>query len=486
MRGVGFELDYHFEPGAEDDGVTLSIPVYALNQVDAQRCEWLVPGMLADKVAALLKSLPQKHRRHLLPLDAWAAGCVARVQPHSAGAGGAPESERALLDALIDDLREHAGLRIAHADFRPEALAPHLSMNFRVVDEHGRFLGMSRNLAQLRADHGVRAQTSFQSALQNLSATRVDAPAPHRRQAATESPAAQPLRSAGQRFTDWGFGELPELMELQGVGASGRDTLIGYPALCDCGDSVEVQVFDDPEAARLAHRTGLRRLFALALREPLRYFEKNVPDGQRLAMLYLPFGTADELRQDLVEAVLDRACLADPLPADRDGFEARVAQARPRLTLIGQELARAVAAILGEHAALVRKLAASRSFAPAVADIERQVGALLGKRFVSRTDPERLGHLSRYLKAAWLRLDKLRTDPARDAQRMAEMAPLLQNLERARAALKGRRDPRLEEFRWLLEELRVSLFAQELRTPTPVSVKRLQRVWESTGRQGQR
>ncbi|HYF58415.1 MAG TPA: ATP-dependent RNA helicase HrpA, partial [Burkholderiaceae bacterium] len=157
MRGVGFEARYHFEPGADDDGVTIEVPLYALNQVDAVRAEWLVPGMLPDKVAALLKSLPQKHRRHLLPLDARAAAFVERI--------GEAAGTRPLLDALVDDLREHGGVRVTAADFRLETLPPHLSMGFRVVDEHGRFLGASRSLAQLRAQLGAASQGSFQQAL---------------------------------------------------------------------------------------------------------------------------------------------------------------------------------------------------------------------------------------------------------------------------------------------------------------------------------
>jgi len=519
MRGVGFEALYHFDPGADDDGVTLQVPLYALNQVDAVRAEWLVPGMLADKVAALLKSLPQKHRRQLLPLDAWAAGFVAR-----AGEAGAA---RPLIDALIDDLREQAGIRVGATDFRLETLAAHLFMNFRVADEHGRFLATSRNLATLRAQLGSSAQGSFQAALKAAGVGAADAPAPGRtggqgvRRAAapvsgsaaagsaasgapasgtaasgvpastdpqgarnvaiaagTDAATRATLRRAGERFTDWTFGALPELLELA-VGPRGEETLIGWPALVDRGDAVELQVFDEPERALREHRAGLRRLFAITLREPLKWLEKNLPDAQRLTMLFMPFGTADDLRRELVAAVLDRACLADPLPTERTAFELRAAEARPRLALIGQELARTLAAVLAEHATLQKKLSAARGFPQAAADVTQQLAGLLPRGFVSQIDPARLQHVARYLKAAAARLDKLRADPTRDVQKMAEIAPMLQNFARAQAALKGRHDPRLEEFRWLLEELRVSLFAQELRTPMPVSVKRLEKVWDS-------
>ena len=405
-------------------------------------------------------------------------------------------------------------------------------MNFRVIDEHGRFLAVSRNLAQLRAQLGASAQGSFQAALRSagvsaraqamatvtpalgsadelsrpqgsaqgraqgsergsaptvISSSETSSSGADARQTAASDSSRQSgaardatVRRAGERFTAWDFGELPELLELQGLGRSGDTTLIGYPALVDRDDAVELQVFDEPESAQREHRRGLRRLFAIALREPLKFFDRNVPEFQRLSILFMPLGTADELKRDLVDALIDRACLGDPWPTDRAAFEARVAQARPRVTLVGNELARTVAAILTEYASLAKKLPAARAGAPAAfADITQQLAGLVPARFVSVTEPARLGHLARDLKAAGARLDKLRVEPARDAQRLAEIAPLAQNLARAQAALKGRRDPRLDDFRWMLEELRVSLFAQELRTPMPVSVKRLERVWES-------
>ncbi|MBX3592799.1 MAG: DUF3418 domain-containing protein, partial [Burkholderiaceae bacterium] len=285
--------------------------------------------------------------------------------------------------------------------------------------------------------------------------------------------------AVGRRFTDWSFGALPELMELtQRVG--GREqTAIGYPALVDAGDAVELQLFDDPAQAAATHRVGLVRLFAIALREPLRFFEKNIPDFQRMSLLFATFGGADDLRRELVGALLERACLVEPLPSDAESFAARVADARTRLNLVGQELARLVAEILVEHAAAIRKLGAAKPPPAAAADLDAQLQALMPKRFVTATPPAQLRHVPRYLKAIGLRLDKLRNEPARDAQKLAELSPLLQGWRRLAAQRRGQPDARLDELRWLLEELRVSLFAQELRTPTPVSVKRLQKALDA-------
>jgi ATP-dependent helicase HrpA len=184
----------------------------------------------------------------------------------------------------------------------------------------------------------------------------------------------------------------------------------------------------------------------------------------------------------VVDAALERTALAGPWPADRAGFLARRDEARGRLSLIAQEVARLVAVIVQEAAVLPKKLAGARSFAAACADVEQQLARLFPPGFIANTPAAQLAHYPRYLKAIALRLDKLKGDPARDAQRLAEIAQLQTPYLRELAARKGKADARLDEFRWLLEELRVSLFAQELRTPMPVSVKRLQKVWESLRR----
>ncbi len=531
MRGVDMTLDYHFEPGAADDGVTLTIPLYALNQVDGQRAEWLVPGMLADKVLALLKSLPQKIRRHLVPLPAYVEGFCQRW----VGRAG----ERGLVDALIDDVQQRIAIRPLATDFKLEQVPLHLFMKFKLVDRHGAFIAASRHLAQLRADHGGRAQSAFQSALGELLVPGAGAASASPTRSAEADPAAAAaaaaagvaagggaagavgavgvagtagsavgkvagrdtacLPKADQRFVDWQFGELPELMELHGLGHtgphgdSGREgedsdvddaddgasgqSMIGYPALIDRGDSVELRVFDEPEQAAREHRGGLRRLFAIALKEPLKFFEKNIPDFTRLALQYTPFGTADELKAELVAALLDRACLAEPLPADEAAFRKRLDEARPRLNLIGQELVRLVAAILAEHAQVSRRLGAAKPHPAAADDVRQQLAELLPARFISRTPAAQIAHLPRYLKALASRLDKIKSDPSRDAERQREMAALQQEYRRLLASRKGWRDDRLDAFGWALQELRVSLFAQELRTPMPVSVKRLERSW---------
>jgi len=259
-------------------------------------------------------------------------------------------------------------------------------------------------------------------------------------------------------------------------------TLVGFPALIAQTTGVEIEVFDEPEVAAAKHRAGLCRLIALQLKEPLKYLEKNIPDLPRLATQFMALGSAEELREQIIAVALDRAFLAAPLPTDAASFRARLEAGRGRLTLIAQEVARAAAAVLQEYANAQRKLKDSKPPKDVGDDVAAQLQRLVGKRFLSATPWAALAHLPRYLRAVVMRLDKLRADPARDQQRLAELRPLEQAWLRRMAERRGTPDARLDEFGWLLEELRVSLFAQELRTPQPVSVKRLEKAWAQLDR----
>jgi ATP-dependent helicase HrpA len=258
----------------------------------------------------------------------------------------------------------------------------------------------------------------------------------------------------------------------------GGTSLVGFPALIDRGDHVFLEVFDEPEVAAAKHRAGLRRLFALQLRDALKYLEKNIPDLQKMAVAFMPLGTLEELREQVIEVALDRAFLLEPLPAAAADFQRRLEEGRGRLTLIANEVARLAATVLAEYGTAARKIKDTKNFPDATADAAQQLQRLVPKRFLAATPWPRLQHFPRYLKAIVLRLDKVRADPARDAARLAELKPQEQRFWRLLAERKGAMDARMEDLRWLLEELRVSFFAQELRTPQPVSVKRLQKVWE--------
>ncbi len=453
VGGVDYALSYHFEPGSPKDGVTLTLPLAQLNQIPVLRMEWLVPGLLKEKLVQLIKTLPQKIRAKVVPVPEFVEEFLSTV------AGNEKKLNQGLITPLIDHILEARGLNargwaVTPDAFRPDALPAHFSMNYKLIDEHGRQLDMNRSLVALRAEWGKQAKDEFAEL--------------------HETP------SEFTKLTDWTFGELPELMEVRVGPKSAGQTVLGYPGLTDDGESVSLKVFDSAEEAAAAHRAGLLRLFMLQFRDQVKYFDKNIPGLSQMAMQTMALGSADDLKNQIVALTFERACLTEPLPTTPDAFKRRCGDSKARLGLIMQEVCRLVGTVLTEWQAVVKKLPAFKAHAAAVADIEAQLKRLMGKNFLIDTPFERLQHYPRYFKAIVVRLDKLKANPGRDAQLMVEYTPLWTNYERRAIQLAklGTLDPQVEQFRWLLEELRVGLYAQELRTPVPVSSKRLQKQWE--------
>ncbi len=476
LGGVDCSASYLHQPGDARDGITVTVPLFALNQVSEERAEWLVPGMLKDKIQLLLKSLPQRPRSRFVPLPESAERLAALFTREERWA------QAGLIDTLLEQARQETALDIKRSDFKQDMLGQHLFMNFRVVDEHGRQLGQGRNLAALKAQWGSKARGAFQ-ALANLKiAGSADSKpvsaskhAENQQRPAPTAPKNEsaPAVDAQQRYTDWSFGALPELLEIR----KGQQSLVGFPALIDQGDAVTLEVFDEPEVAAARHRLGLRRLCALQVKDALKYLEKNLPDLQKMAVAYMPLGTQEELRAQILDVALERAFVQEPLPQDAAQFAQRVQEGRSRLTLIANEVARLAATVLTEYASAQRKIKDTKNAPEATQDAGKQLQNLMPKNFIAQTPWAQLQHFARYLKAITVRLDKYRADPARDSARQRELQPLEQRYWRLLAQRKGQQDARLQEYRWMLEELRVSFFAQELRTPYPVSGKRLDKVW---------
>ena len=476
LGGTDCQATYLHEPGDPKDGITVTVPLFVLNQVSEDRAEWLVPGMLKDKIQALLKSLPQKPRSRFVPLPDSAARLANELcAPELFGAGG-------LTEVLLKKVRDETSLDVKRNDFKLDMLSAHFFMNFKVVDEHGRQLGMGRNLGALKAELGVQARGAFQALAQLRPVIASEAkqswqtgsdPDFAQQNSGSDPQVVKAKPSSNARHTTWSFSELPELMEI----SKGGQTLVGFPALVDMGDAVCIEVFDEPDLAAAKNRKGLARLFALQTKDALKYLEKNIPDLQKMSVAYMSLGSAEELKQQILDVALDRAFLVEPLPHDEASFKRRVDEGRGRLTLIANEVARLAGGVLLEFGAATRKVKDTKNAPDATADCAQQLQRLLPQNFLVATPWPQLQHCSRYLKAITLRLDKYRADPARDAQRLAELKPLEQKYWRLVADRKGQTDARMLEFRWLLEELRVSFFAQELRTPQPVSVKRLEKAW---------
>ncbi|MEO6320912.1 MAG: DUF3418 domain-containing protein, partial [Polaromonas sp.] len=401
LGGVDCLATYLHEPGDARDGVTVEVPIFALNQVNEERCEWLVPGMLKDKMQALIKTLHQRPRSRLVPLPETAARMAGELMAaEKFGAGS-------LTDAVLRWVRDATSLDIKRGDLKLDMLPAHLFMNFRVVDEHGRQLGAGRNLGALKGELGSQARGAFQAlaGLKNLgkvvpadaSSVKTDGSS---RNSASNKPPAQAGRvqqapekiavKVPARYTSWSFGELPELMEI----GKGTQTLIGFPALIDLGDAVTIEVFDEPDTAAAKHRAGLRRLFSLQIKDALKYLEKNLPELQKTATAYMLVGraadnsgggTLEELRQQIIEVALDRAFLLEPLPTCEADFKKCIDDGRGRLTLIASEVARLAGDILIEFAVAQRKIKDTKNATEAALDAAQQLQRLVPKKFLTAT-----------------------------------------------------------------------------------------------------
>jgi ATP-dependent helicase HrpA len=430
-------LHYRFEPGAADDGVTLEVPVHLLNALDPARLSWLAPGFVADKAAALIRSLPKALRRNYVPAPDFArAFYEAFPQPSADDIRG----------ELARFLQRATGAPLSALEFDEPTLEPHLRMNLRLRDEAGKVLAESRDLDALRARFGERAGQAFAA-------------------------------RAGRAMAATGLREFPAApIPLQVPGEAG---VPAYPALVDEGDSAALRIFADRAQAEAAHPRGVRRLLEIALADKVKQARKQLPVSPKTGLLYAAIESQERLRGDLVDAALN-ALVEDGLEAirDADGFALRRDAVGRRLFGEAMERLTLAETIMGAAAELKPQLESPlMGWASGnLDDLRAQLAALLHPGFLRETPATALAQFPRYLRAMLLRAERAKRDPARDQARMLELKPFVDALADAAAA--GRSgDPQWQALRWDLEELRVSLFAQELGARAGISAKKLaQRV----------
>lgn len=444
VNGVDLKLSYHFSPGDEDDGVTATVPLAALNQLPEAVFDWLVPGLVEEKVTQLIRGLPKALRRCFVPAPQFARAVI-----EAAGTRPARSDER--LDARIGaELERMTGVRVTPQDWRPEALPAHLHMRFVVVDADGAAMLSGRDLQALKAALGERARTAFEGAL-----------------------GAQAGRERWERddVTSWDFGPLPEKVEVAGSGSG----LMAYPALDRRGNGVVLRLWDDPDAAAASHRAGVRQLMRLNLSKELKYIRKNIPYWQQMRRGFIAVGGEEVLREDFEQALIDDLFLAEPLPRDAVSFDTRLAEGRGRLVASANELARQVAEILEEYRLLQADLAemSSGSLTPAVDDVRAQADGLVYAGFISATPSAWRPRLTVYLSAARRRLHRLPGRLDKDNRGREAISRWLKRYQEAGGDEGAAENASLARLRWMLEEYRVSLFAQELGTAVRVSDKRL-------------
>jgi ATP-dependent helicase HrpA len=443
INGMILPLEYRLDPGHATDGVTVTVPIAALNQLPPEPFEWAVPGLLKEKVIALIRSLPKAIRTNFVPVPDVAAEALPAIRGQKAS----------LLEALADFLGKRAGVRVSRHDFQLDTIPDHLKMNFRVINGAGKEIAVGRDLLELRQTTGGTARVEFAAGAQQEF---------HR-----------------DNITRWDFDDLPERVEVSRHGMR----LTGFPALVDAKTSVSLRVLDTQPTADASMRAGLRRLFLLQLASDVKSLARRLPIDD-VCLLYATIGDYDELRADLLTAAADRALFAKQThpPRTKQQFIDLAADAWKVLPTLTDGLVDITRQVLESRQNLQLNLDQPRPplLRPAIAEMREHLTWLVGKGFLINTPPEWLSHLPRFLNGMEIRLKKLtNAGLSRDQRHVETVAPLWQRyLDRKKELnARGLFDPNLEHYRWMLEELRVSLFAQELKTSIPISPQRLERQW---------
>ncbi len=459
---VDLALAYRFEPGHEQDGVTVTIPLPLLNQLHPEPFEWGVPGLLEEKVIALLRSLPKNIRKAFVPVPDVAKEIMEGLpQPKvSFREGGSflEASAESLYTVLAKVCQRRLGQVLSEKSWQVESLPPHLLMNFQLVDNEGHYLGNSRNFEELQKKWGAYASEQCQLAMETVYTQRVEN-------------RALPVSSyEREHLTTWNFGDLPEQVSLVINGVKVQ----GFPTLLDRGDHVSLKIFDNPKLAQQEYRLGLSRLFWLSL--PIKKWLKQLPFSPRLCLQYLKIGDCEQLKVDMLNTLIEGIFLAAPLPVRQQEFEQRLATGQQRLLPMAYEYVEHLVPILEEYHALTQKLALGNAKQAVLVEIRQHLQRLVYEGFVKEVSLVQLKQFPRYLKAVRIRLERWEYAPHKDVKKASQLQPLWEDYWQKQATLRPSAEK--ETYRWLLEELRVSLFAQELKTACPVSVAKVQKLWE--------
>lgn len=443
VNGIRLPLRYHFAPGSEDDGVTVQIPIAALNALTPEPFEWLVPALLEEKVITLIRALPKGLRRNFVPVPDFAQAVLEAL----------PAREGSLVDAVRVELRRMTGVDLPADIWDELAMPAHLTMRFSVIGADAGVIAESRDLPALQRELADTASAAFEQGSTN------------------------DFERGG--ITDWDFGDLPEQVAFD----QGGITLQGHPALCEEADGLALRLLDGAERAAAAHHDGVRALLMKRFAQQARHLRRGLPQLDRMAIDYREVDTADALKRDFAAAVFDRVFLDGQVPRTRSEWLACCERGRAQIVEAGERLLERVSDILARGKTVRRALKGNipLGLMDSYQDLQHQLDGLIHPGFLLSTPADRLDDLPRYLTAMERRVERLGRDPNRDQAGLAEVLPHQRRLDEAlaRHVRKGIRDPALAEVRWLIEEYRVSLFAQELGTRERVSEKRLARAWEA-------
>lgn len=434
-------LSYVFEPGQIDDGVSVSIPLPMLNQIEDKGFDWLIPAFREDLLIAWIKTLPKSLRRNFVPAPNYAKACLEALPA---------VSDQRLVDAMAHQLLRMTGVRIDPESWNPTELPDHLRMNFKILDK-GKVIAQGRELTQLQLQ--LKGQVT-----EHLNKT------------------AKSANIEAKELAQWPERSLPEQIESKQNGL----VIKSYPALVDQKAHVDIQVFDRPERAAQSHLAGVRRLLLLNVPSPIKYLQQKLPNKTKLGLYFNPFGKIENLLDDCIMAAVDQLVDAQQI-RNASQFDDARELVRAEIADTTLAIAADVEQVLSLHYQISKKMKGKVAFDQVMAysDIKAQLDQLVYRGFVVKTGADKLKDLQRYLKATGRRLEKLPIDPNKDRLAMIQLQPAVEAYEALSSKLKNHplEELYLTEVHWMLEELRVSLFAQQLGTAFPISAKRVtQRV----------
>jgi ATP-dependent helicase HrpA len=441
-EGLEFELRYHFEPGHPEDGVSLLVPLVVLHQLPHYLFQWLVPGMLRDKCIALIKGLPKQVRRQFVPVPDYIDKVLLKVSAQ----------DRPLTVVLSEQLQKLTGTKIEESSWNLESLDNWYQMNFVLQNDKGQMIAMARSLHQLQRDFKQQIKQSL------------------------DRPSEQSIARKG--ILEWDFDYLPAEVEL----TRGDMTIKAWPALQDNGESASIELVDNPLVAEQISRHGQLRLALLRGREQHKYLLKNLLKGKELALKAAALGPRDEIVLAIIEASFQQAMFTNgSVVRDKEGFDQSFSAGISQVVDIAQQHAVQVASVLTElHEQQKRLRGLGALGADAQLDIAAQVSWLFSSDTLRRAKPENTQQYPRFVKGISIRIDKLTSQVAKDCEYTAELRSFaigVEGLREKQQFLTSDLAYLLLDFQWLLEEYRVSLFAQQLKTRSPVSAKRLAKKW---------
>ncbi len=444
MNGSTFPLEYHFDPRNHCDGITLITPAAGIKIINPQRCEWLIPGLLHEKVVALIKSLPKQLRKNFVPAPDFATACVQALAP----------SDTALSSAVANQLKKMTGVQIPYDAWNTEAISRHLLMNFRVIDANGSVIAEGRELQSIN-----NSLSASVSAMPETVSMQVD------RSYHQDNVAADILDTMEDTVE----------LDLHGV------TIKAYPALVKEGRQVNLRVLENKKTAETETHKALRQLFINAMPEQIKHLKKSIPDIQHLCLKYSDFGSCEGLKLDIINKTIDDVFLYDSVQTEKE-FKVRLEKGKSELHEKAKHWSQLLTSILDEYRS-IKKIMKNPSLSQLdiVTDIQLQLDYLFPPNFITVIEQQWLQQYPRYLMAIKKRFDKAQTNAIRDRQLRLDFSRLWQEYLKRQDSLREQHieSQQLNHYRWMLEEYRVSLFAQELKTKFPVSEKRLKTYWNA-------